>query len=97
MAIERKCPNCATWNKDNDYCSNCGTLISPIIIEEQREKVREERRNSIPPTKAEIFLNKWKNSRFFLLRVIYKILYTITVIFIAIASFFAWMAASPNG
>lgn len=97
MAIERKCPSCATWNKDNDYCSNCGTLISPIIIEEQREKVREERRNSIPPTKAEIFLDKWKNSRFFLLRVLYKILYTISVIFIAIASFFAWMAASPNG
>lgn len=59
--------------------------------------MREERRNSIPPTKAEIFLDKWKNSRFLLLRVIYKILYTITVIFIAIASFFAWMAASPNG
>lgn len=97
MAIERKCPNCATWNSDNDYCSSCGTLISPTIIEEEREKEREERRNNVPLSKTDIFINKWKNSRFFLLRWLYKILYTISVVFIAIASFFAWMAASPNG
>lgn len=97
MAIERKCPKCTIWNKDNDYCTNCGTLISPVIIEEQREKEREERRNNAPLSKTDIFIDKWKNSRFFLLRWLYKILYTISVIFIGIASFFAWMAASPNG
>lgn len=97
MAIERKCPNCGTWNQDNDYCSSCGTLISPIIIEEEREKEREERRKNAPLSKTDIFINNWKNSRFLLLRWLYKILYTISVIFIGIASFFAWMAASPNG
>lgn len=97
MAIERKCPNCGIWNQDNDYCSSCGTLISPIIIEEEREKEREERRKNAPLSKTDIFINNWKNSRFLLLRWLYKILYTISVIFIGIASFFAWMAASPNG
>jgi ribosomal protein L32 len=97
MAIQRKCPSCGTWNLNNDYCLNCNTLISPIIIEEEREKAREERRKNIPLSKADIFINNWKNSRFFLLRWLYKIVYTISVIFIAIASFFAWMAASPNG
>ncbi len=97
MAIERKCPNCETWNSDNDYCTKCGTMISPIKIEEERERVREEIRQNAPLSKTDIFINNWKNSRFFLVRWLYKIVYTISVIFIGIASFFAWMAASPNG
>jgi len=97
MAIERKCPTCTSWNSDNDYCVECGTLISPVKIEEERERVREEIRKNRPLSQTDIFVEKWKNSRFFLLRWLYKILYTIGVIFIGIASFFAWMAASPNG
>lgn len=96
MGVERKCPNCGTWNKDEDYCVNCGTVLSPKIIEEKREKKREKRRYR-PPTKFDLFIRKWKNSRFWLLRVLYRVLYTIGVIFFAIASFFAWIAASPNG
>lgn len=97
MATECKCPKCETWNKDLDYCSNCGHLISSKIIEENREVAREERRNSIPATKLEIFIKNWKESKYFLLRLIYKILYTIAFIFITIASLFAYLAASPNG
>lgn len=97
MAVERKCPKCLTWNSDEDYCVSCGTLISPVKIEAERERVREEIRQNSPLSKTDIFIDKWKNSRFFLIRWLYKILYTISVIFIGIASFFAWMAASPNG
>ncbi len=97
MATERKCPSCSTWNKDEDYCINCGTLISPQIIEEKREEEREKRRNSVPPTKFDLFLKRWENSNYLVLRILYKIVYGITVTFIAIASFFAWLAASPNG
>lgn len=97
MATERKCPSCNFWNKDEDYCESCGTLLSPKIIEEKREEVREEQRISKPPTKLDIFLSRWKNSKYVLLRIIYKVLYAIGVGFFAIASFFAWLAASPNG
>ncbi len=97
MATERKCPSCNTWNKTEDYCTNCGTLLSPQIIEEKREEARKERRAGIPPTKLDIFLKRWKNSNYLLLRVLYKVLYAISVSFIAVASFFAWLAASPNG
>jgi hypothetical protein len=97
MASERKCPSCSTWNKDEDFCTSCGLLLSPKIIEEKREEVREERRNNIPPTKFDLFLERWKNSNYLLLRVLYKIVYAISVTFIAIASFFAWLAATPNG
>jgi len=95
--VERKCPNCGTWNKDNDYCTQCHTTISPILIEEEREKEREIRRNNIPPTKLDRFVDGWKNHPFFLLRWLYYLLYSIGFTFIAIASFFAWLAASPNG
>lgn len=96
MATERKCPNCSEWNKDVDYCTNCNEVLSPQIIEEEREKVREERRYR-EPNAFDKFIHRWKNSRFLMLRVLYQILYTIGVIFFAIASFFAWLAASPNG
>ncbi len=96
MATERKCPRCQTWNKDEDYCVNCGEVLSPKIIEEKREEERKKRRYR-PPTKFDKFIENWKNSRFWLLRVLYQVLYTIGVVFVAIASFFAWLAASPNG
>ena len=85
------------WNEAEDYCMNCGQLISPIRIEEIREAQREERRNSIPPTKLDRFIESWKHSRYLLLRVLFQILYAISFAFIAIASFFAYLAASPNG
>ena len=97
MAVKRKCSACGTWNEDEDHCMKCGQLISPILIEEIRETQREERRNSIPPTKLDLFIESWKHSKYFILRVLFQILYAISFAFIAIASFFAYLAASPNG
>lgn len=97
MGVERKCTKCNTWNKDEDYCVNCGNVLSPQIIEALREEKREEARKNKAPTKLDIFLDKWKNSRFFLFKALYYILYSIGVIFFSIAGFFAWMAAAPNG
>ena len=94
---EIKCSKCGTWNKDLDYCATCSELISPILIEEEREKVREEIRQNTPPTKLDIFIEKWKNSRFFLIRAVYYILYSIGFIFFSVAGFFAWLSATPNG
>lgn len=96
MATERKCPKCKTWNKDEDYCLQCNTLLSPQIIEQEREIEREKRRYRAPNA-FDRFILRWKNSKYLLLRVLYKVLHTIGVIFFAVASFFAWIAASPNG
>jgi uncharacterized membrane protein YvbJ len=97
MAVERRCPSCGHWNKDEDRCVKCGTPISPTLIEEIREEKREEIRRNTPPTRLDILVEKWKNSRFFLVKATYYILYSIAFTFMAIASFFAWLAASPNG
>ena len=97
MGIQRKCSKCLTWNNDESNCKNCNELIDPVLIEVEREKVREVVRNSVPPTKLDVFIDRWKNSKYLVLRILYKILYSIAVIFVSIATFFAWLAASPNG
>jgi ribosomal protein L32 len=97
MPTERKCPSCGTWNLDQDYCSSCKTILSPDLIEIQREKEREHRRFTTPPSSLDVFLDKWKNHRFWILRILYKIIRTVSFIFVGIASIFAYLAASPNG
>ena len=97
MGVKRKCASCNTWNNDEDYCTVCNTTLSPIIIENIREEEREEIRRNKPPTKLDIFIEKWKNSSNILIKGSYYILYTIGFIFFSIAGFFAWLAATPNG
>lgn len=97
MSVQQKCPECQTWNVDRDYCSNCGTTVSSMLIEENRELKRENRRKNKAPSALELFIEKWEKSNYFLLRLLYKLVYTIAFIFFSIASFFAYLAASPNG
>lgn len=97
MSVERKCPSCNQWNRDKDYCGVCGTVLSPVIIEQKREEQREIRRQNVEQTPLDIFLNNWENSRFILLRIIYKILYTIWAIVMGVAFFFAYLTIGSNG
>ena len=97
MSVQRKCPTCGTWNGAEDYCLACNELLNPELIEDRREAAREERRKNARPSQLDRFLDRWKHSRFLLLRGLYYVLYAIAFSFFAIASFFAWLAASPNG
>ena len=97
MSVQRKCSECHTWNSDVDYCVNCGTLVSSVLIEKHREVKRQHLRDIRAPGSLELFIQKWKGSDYLVLRVLYKIVYTIAFMFFAVASFFAYLAASPNG
>lgn len=97
MPVERKCSSCGVWNAENDFCTECGNVLSPALIENERERKREERRERVPQSNLDIFIERWKNSRFILVRWTYYVLYTIGFIFFAIGGFVAWLAASPNG
>lgn len=97
MSVERKCPGCNHWNGSEDYCTFCGTVLSPEIIEKKREEEREIRRQSEPKTPLDIFLENWENSRFLLFRIIFKIVYTIWAIVMGIAFFFAYLTIGSNG
>ena len=97
MAVERKCLKCQTWNKDNDFCINCGAPISPVSIEKKREQEREKLKKPIVPSKFTKFLEIWKNSRFLPLRWLYYIFYSIAFVFFSIASFFVYLSVAGNG
>lgn len=98
MAIKRKCPECDTWNDGAaDYCITCNELISPTIIEEIRKKKREDIERQKPKDKIDIFLEKWKTSRFFLVRMVYYIVYSIVAIVGGISLFFAYITVGANG
>ncbi|MCO5260269.1 MAG: hypothetical protein M9916_09015 [Crocinitomicaceae bacterium] len=97
MSVERKCPSCKQWNKDEDYCVACGTILSPQIIEENREKERELTRTVWKKTKVDIFFEKWKNTRFLPLKIIYYIFYSAWMIVMGVAFLFAYLTVGVNG
>lgn len=95
--IERKCLQCGTWNKDEDRCLNCGAPLSPKEIdrvETQKKKVAEA---SKPKDKWELMAEKMKNHESGFIRFLYKVAYSIGLVFAAIGGFFAWMIAMLNG
>lgn len=97
MGIERRCLKCGTWNNDEDYCKSCNAPLSPKVIEEIKEAKKEEIRRNTPPTKLDIFLDKWKNNRFFTVRATYYVCYSIWTVFMAIGGFFTWISATTVG
>ena len=93
MGVERICKSCKTWNKDNDKCINCGAIISPKLITKIKEKIRKKAIKDLPPSSFDVFLEKWKNSNYFIVKVLYHIIYSIGTVFFAIAAFLTYLAA----
>jgi methionyl-tRNA synthetase len=96
--VERKCPSCGTWNKKEvDYCTNCGHLISPEIIQ---EKEAEEQKRKILLRKPGV-LDRWfesfAQSKNPLVKLVYYILYSVWIVFSAIVGFVLYMVAAGPG
>lgn len=95
--IERKCLNCGTWNKNNKFCIQCNEAVSPEEIEKiEIRKKRQEEANK-PKDKFDLFAERLKTHKSPIVRFIYQIGYSVSVIFGAIGAFFAWMVAMANG
>ena len=97
MAVERKCSFCGCGNSEADFCKSCGQVLSPQLIEEEREAERERVRNSIIPDRIDLFLEAWKHSPFFLVRWTYYIVYSVAAVFFSIAFLFAYFVVGLNG
>ena len=95
--IERKCLNCGTWNKDEDFCINCGSPISPEEIDRVETKKKIEEEKNKPLDGWDLLMEKMKNHRSGFVRVMYKVMYSIGMVFAAIGGFFAWLIAMANG
>jgi hypothetical protein len=97
MGVERKCSKCATWNKAEDHCTNCGNLINPVIFAQVKHEEREEAIRNLPPTKLDIFIEKWRNHNNFIVKGTFYIFYSIWIVFMAIGGFFTWISATTVG
>ncbi len=96
--IERKCRNCKEWDRDgNVICQHCGHPLAPDLIIEKNSEERKKKAEEKPPSSLEIFLNSIKNSENILVRIIYRVLRTVWVIYMAILSFFLWLIAISPG
>lgn len=95
--IERKCLACGTWNNDEKFCKNCGNPIAPEEIERIEQKKKEIEEANKPKDKFDLFAERLKTHRLLVVRIIYKIGYSIGMVFAAIGAFFAWMVAMANG
>ena len=96
VMVERKCLNCNTWNKDEDYCINCGSPISPKAIDKQKaDELAKIEANKVP-SKIEIYQEKARNSKYLIVRAGYYVVYSIFVFLGAIGAFLAWLAAMAN-
>lgn len=95
--IERKCPKCKAWNKDEDYCESCGEALSPRALDIRREEKIAAEEAARVPDKFEVLQEKAKHSKYFLVRVGYYIVYSIFMVIGALGAFVAWMTALVNG
>ncbi len=95
--IERKCLNCGTWNKAEKFCVNCQNAIDPaeiLKIEDERKRIEEANK---PKDQFDILMERMREHRYFLVRIIYKTIYSVGLVFAAIGAFLAWIVALSNG
>ena len=97
MTASRLCPDCKIFTEDNDYCSQCGKLINLEKIRASELKKRTEEIQNIQPDELDRWIDKFKHSRFILVRMTYTVLHSIWFVFMAIVSFFMFLTAAMPG
>lgn len=96
--VERKCEHCDTWNiGDHDNCKNCGKPIKPEKIIESRADLREQKEAAKPLDKIDVQLKKLKEHPNLFVRILFKVVYSTWVIFMAIVSAIVYVVALTPG
>lgn len=95
--VHVRCSKCGVFNVNSDHCEACGNLLSVV---KQREIVRAKREEQIlkdelekKPSGFELYVQKMRNHRVWVVRVFFELIYTTWVIAMAIGAFIAWLVA----
>ena len=94
--VERKCLACGTWNNDERFCKSCGAAIHPEEIQKEDFKKRDEEQLAIEEArkdKLDRMLDKAKTSKFWVVRAGYRVMYSVSMVLVALGGFFAWLVA----
>jgi len=94
MASHVKCPNCGVYNTNEEYCTQCNTLLSYkkrrelAFAQDKKDRLERERlQNEASPS----FYDKYKDHKFLIVRIFVKITHSIWLGFMAIGVFIAWL------
>ncbi|WP_026754211.1 hypothetical protein [Sediminibacter sp. Hel_I_10] len=94
MASHIKCPECGVFNTNKEFCTNCGALLSSEkrreLAFQKAEKERQQRRQ-LEKKNDPSFYDRYKDHRFWIVRVFAKITRSIWLVFMAIGVFIAWI------
>ena len=61
--MNRKCLKCHTWNESNDYCVNCGNVISPELIRIIEKEKRDLKIQNLPKSSLDLWVDRLKMSK----------------------------------
>jgi len=93
-----KCLQCGTINKNTDYCTQCNAYVN---VEKQRkketQKAYEKRQALLEDAQKSGFyawLEKQKNHKYLVIRIIVWLFYSLWLSVMLIGSFLAWLAAT---
>ncbi len=95
--IQIKCRKCNSWNNGGDYCKNCNAVISMREQERLETKAKQDAEDAKPDDKLDIIIKKYRHHKYFIVRAIFYVFYSIYLIFAAIGAFLAWLLVMSQG
>lgn len=96
-SVSRKCSHCGEWNGNQDFCTQCGKPLSPAEVRKEELKKWKPMWVRTEPTAIDLFLERIKQSRNPVVKLIYYAMYSIWVAYLAILSFFMFLVAITPG
>lgn len=95
--VHIRCSKCGVFNVNNDHCEACGSLLSVVkqreIVRAKRDKEALKAELEKKPSSFELYIQKMRNHRFWIVRIFFEIIYKTWVIAMAIGGFIAWLVA----
>ena len=85
------------WNTNVTHCSNCGAILDPHLQLKRENELREEAVRNRTKDKVDLFLEHFKTSRWWLVKGLYYVLYSVWFLLFTIVSFFIYMVAAGPG
>ena len=86
----------ATKKAVTDLVKKYDNINNIVVVDLEKEKVRKAAAGKEKPDQLSVFREKGKTSKYLIVRIGYKILYSLTIMAGLFGAFMAWMAAMAN-
>lgn len=92
--VHIRCYKCGEFNANAEKCEHCGATLDLVKRREQERQdfIKEKERIEIlkGPSKVDRFFSAMTNHRWLLVRLVFKLIYGVWIVFMAIVMFIAW-------